>query len=116
MKQRPTMNMPVTSLLPPHRWVLLAVSVLALAACAPLNKALPGSEAIPPSAYAPVDRQLKEKNALLPSSEAALPLTQRLPAFDSSLDTGTGQPKLYSFKARQLPLRDALGLLARRMA
>ena len=113
MKQRPTMNMPVTSLLPPHRWVLLAVSVSALVACAPMNKALPGSEAIPPSAYAPVDRQLKEKNASLPSSEAALPPTQRLPAFDSSLDTGTGQPKLYSFKARQLPLRDALGLLAK---
>ena len=113
MKQRPTMNLPVPSHLSPHRWVLLAVSVLALVACAPLNKALPGSEAIPASAYAPVDRQLKEKNALLPSNEAALPLTQRMPTFDSSQDTGTGQPQLYSFKARQLPLQDALGLLAK---
>lgn len=113
MKKRPPMNMPVSFLLHPHRWVLLAISVSALAACAPMNKALPGSEAIPPSAYAPVDRQLKEKNALLPISEAALPLTQRLPAFDSSQDSGTGQPQLYSFKARQLPLQDALGLLAK---
>ena len=69
MKQRPTMNMPVPSYLPPHRWVMLAASVSALVACAPMNKALPGSEAIPSSAYAPVDRQLKEKNATLPSSE-----------------------------------------------
>ena len=113
MKQRPTMNKPVPSHLPPHRWVMLAASVSALVACAPMNKALPGSEAIPPSAYAPVDRQLKEKNAALPSSEAALPPTQRMPAFDSSQDTGTGQPQLYSFKARQLPVRDALALLAK---
>lgn len=113
MKSKPTMTQLVPSHLPPHRWVLLAVAVLALAACAPLNKALPGSEAIPPSAYAPVDQQLKEKNALLPSNEAALPLTQRMPTFDSAQDAGSGQPQLYSFKARQLPLRDALGLLAK---
>ncbi len=113
MKQRPTMNLPIHSHLPPHRWVWLAVSVSALVACAPMNKALPGSEAIPPSAYAPVDRQLKEKNASLPSSEAALPLTQRMPTFDSNQDTGTGQPQLYSFKARELSVRDALGLLAK---
>ena len=113
MKLQPNMTLLVSSHLPSPRGVLLAVSLSALVACAPLNKALPGSESIPPSAYAPVDRQLKEKNALLPSSEAALPLTQRMPTFDSSQDTGTGQPKLYSFKARQLPLGDALGLLAK---
>lgn len=113
MKHRPTMNMPFPSYLSSHRCVMLAVAVSTLVACAPMNKALPGSEAIPPSAYAPVDRQLKEKNAALPSSEAALPLSQRIPAFDNTQDTGTGQPKLYSFKARQLPLRDALGLLAK---
>ena len=60
-----------------------------------------------------MDQQLKEKNASLPSSESALPLTQRMPTFDSVQDAGSGQPQLYSFKARQLPLRDALGLLAK---
>lgn len=113
MKLQPNMTLLVSSHLPSPRWVLLAVSLSALVACAPLNKALPGSESIPPSAYAPVDQQLKEKNALLPSSESALPLTQRMPTFDSVQDAGSGQPQLYSFKARQLPLRDALGLLAK---
>jgi MSHA type pilus biogenesis protein MshL len=113
MKSQPNMTLLVSSCLPPHRWVLLAVSLSALVACAPLNKALPGSESVPPSAYAPVDRQLKEKNASLPSTEQALPVTQRMPAFDSVQDAGSGQPQLYSFKARQLPLRDALGLLAK---
>ena len=113
MKLQPNMTLLVSSHLPSPRWVLLAVSLSALVACAPLNKALPGSESIPPSAYAPVDQQLKEKNASLPSSESALPLTQRMPTFDSVQDAGSGQPQLYSFKARQLPLRDALGLLAK---
>ena len=36
-----------------------------------------------------------------------------MPTFDSVQDAGSGQPQLYSFKARQLPLRDALGLLAK---
>ena len=95
------------------RLVTLAASISALVACAPLTKPLPGSEAIPPSAYSPVDRQLKEKNAALAIADSALPLTQRMPAFDSTQDSGTGQPQLYSFKARNLPLHDALGLLAK---
>jgi MSHA biogenesis protein MshL len=90
-----------------------AAVVCAVGACAPMTKTLPGSEAIPASAYGPVDRQLKERNARLLPTEAALPLTQRMPVFDSSQDSGTGQPQLYSFKARNLPLRDALGLLAK---
>jgi MSHA type pilus biogenesis protein MshL len=76
-------------------------------------KALPGSEAIPPTAYGPVDKQLKEARAALPPIQVTLPPEQRLPSFDTNADKGTGQPALYSFKARDLPLRSALGLLAR---
>lgn len=91
----------------------LAGSLVWLAACAPLSKPLPGSEAIPPSAYGPVDQKLRDKNASLPPSNAALPATQRLPSFDTQADSGEGQPQLYSFKARNLPVRDALGMLAK---
>lgn len=99
-------------LLRPRQLLPLAVS-LAVIGCAPLNKPLPGSEGIPASAYAPVDRQVKAKNAELPQAEApTLALQQRLPVFASEQETG-GQPQLYSFKARQLPIRDALGMLAK---
>ena len=110
---KPKMNMLVKTLPFSTRLVTLAASMLAVVACAPMTKPLPGSEAIPPSAYSPVDRQLKKKNAALPIADSALPLTQRMPAFDSTQDSGTGQPQLYSFKARNLPLHDALGLLAK---
>lgn len=91
--------------------VLVAAALLC--ACAPLLKPLPGSEAIPPTAYGPVNQKLKEAQAALPPAPVNLPTGQRLPAFDMSEDKGSGQPALYSFKARDLPLRDALGLLAR---
>ena len=91
----------------------LAIAMIGLAACAPMSKPLPGSESVPSSAYAPVDRQLREKNASLPAAEVALPASQRLPTFDTAADSGQGQPELYSFKARNLPVRDALGLLAK---
>ena len=91
----------------------LAGSLAWLSACAPLSKPLPGSEAVPPSAYAPVDKQLREKNASLPPPDRELPATQRLPNFDTQADSGEGQPQLYSFKARNLPVRDALGMLAK---
>ena len=91
----------------------MAGSLAWLSACAPLNKPLPGSESVPPSAYGPVDKQLRDKNASLPSASPALPATQRLPSFDTQADSGEGQPQLYSFKARNLPVRDALGMLAK---
>ncbi len=98
----------------------LRVSVLSVAAacalltaCAPLTKPLPGSEAIPPTAYGPVNEQLKQAQAAMAPPARVLPADQRLPKFDGSLDKGTGQPALYSFKAKDLPLRDALGLLAK---
>jgi MSHA biogenesis protein MshL len=88
-----------------------------LSACTPLPKPLPGSEAVPPTAYAPVQEQLMRMQAQVPPAPAAvpqgLPAEHRLPAFTSQGDQGTGQPALYSFKAKDLPLRDALGLLAR---
>jgi len=84
-----------------------------LAACAPMPKALPGSEAIPPTAYGPVNEQLRQAQAAMPPAPVALPPEQRMPAFDGATDKGTGQPALYSFKAKDLPLRDALGLLAK---
>ncbi|WP_322271933.1 secretin and TonB N-terminal domain-containing protein [Hydrogenophaga sp.] len=96
----------------PRALSLLIVSVL-LSACAPLQKPLPGSEGIPPTAYGPVNQKLKEAQATLPPAAVSLPAEQRLPTFDVNADKGSGQPALYSFKARDLPLRDALGLLAR---
>lgn len=107
------MNMPSKSYSFFPRLLAVAAAISVLVACAPMSKTLPGSEAIPASAYAPVDRQLKAKNAGLPPTEPVLPLSERMPAFDSTQDTGTGQPQLYSFKARNLALRDALGLLAK---
>ncbi|MES2191270.1 MAG: secretin and TonB N-terminal domain-containing protein [Pseudomonadota bacterium] len=89
------------------------IATVFLGACTPLVKTPPGSEAIPPTAYAQVNRKLKEAQAALPAAPVALPPEQRLPSFDGNADKGTGQPALYSFKARELPLRDALGLLAR---
>lgn len=93
---------------------LLAVSA-AVAACAPMSKPLPGSEAIPPTAYGPVNERLKEAQLQQASerSAAELPAEKRLPGFDARDDKGTGQPELYSFRARDLPLRDALGMLAK---
>ncbi len=107
------MNMLVKTYLLSPRRLTLAAAVSALVACTPLSKPLPGSEAIPSSAYGPVERKLKEKNASLTRPEGALSPTQRVPAFDSTQDSGTGQPQLYSFKARDLPLKDALGMLAK---
>ncbi len=95
------------------RVVAVAVSLAILSACAPMPKALPGSEAVPASAYTPVDKQLKDKNAGVTVVSPTLPAEQRMPAFDADMDKGTGQPELYSFKARDLPVRDALGLLAK---
>lgn len=91
----------------------LAAAVLLLSACAPMPRVLPGSEAIPPTAYGPVNEQLRQAQAALPPPVVALPAEQRLPSFDGAIDKGTGQPTLYSFKAKDLPLRDALGLLAK---
>ena len=44
----------------------------------------------------------------MPPLANRLPAEKRLPAFDGARDKGTGQPELYSFKAKDLPLRDAL--------
>jgi MSHA type pilus biogenesis protein MshL len=118
MKTDPKMNTTYpTRLTPPPTLLVRRISVAAalslLVACAPLSKPLPGSDAIPPTAYGPVNEQLKRAQAALPPSAAALPAEQRLPSFDGVTDKGTGQPALYSFKAKDLPLRDALGLLAK---
>lgn len=98
---------------PALRVLPILVAVAWLSACAPLQKPLLGSEAIPPTAYGPVNQKLREAQAALPAPPANLPPEQRLPTFDVDADKGTGQPTLYSFKARDLPLRDALGLLAK---
>lgn len=84
-----------------------------LAACAPLSKPLPGSEGIPPTAYGPVNEQLRRAQAALPVAPPALPAEHRLPSFDSEAGQGSDLPAMYSFKAKDLPLRDALGLLAK---
>jgi MSHA type pilus biogenesis protein MshL len=97
----------------PLRALSLLVAAALLSACAPLLKPLPGSEAIPPTAYGPVNQKLKEAQAAMPAAPVHLPPELRLPSFDTNADKGSGQPALYSFKARDLPLRDALGLLAR---
>ncbi len=110
------MSSPSPALLPPPlnpRLLALVSAIGFLSACAPLSKPLPGSEAIPPTAYSPVDQQLKAAQAALPPLANTLPAEQRLPLFDGARDKGTGQPELYSFKAKDLPLRDALGLLAK---
>jgi len=99
--------------MPALRALPLLVAAAWLSACAPLQKPLLGSEAIPPTAYGPVNQKLKEAQAAMPAAPAVLPPEQRLPTFDVNADKGTGQPALYSFKARDLPLRDALGLLAK---
>lgn len=93
-------------------WVLAAVAGL-FSACAPLSKPLPGSEGIPPSAYGPVNLELEEMQAAFGVRTPALPAQQRVPSFETAADKGTGQPQLYSFKAKDLALRDALGLLAK---
>jgi len=93
-------------------WVLAAVAGL-ISACAPLAKPLPGSEGVPPSAYGPVNLELEEMQAAFGVTAPALPAQQRVPNFDTAADKGTGQPQLYSFKAKDLALRDALGLLAK---
>jgi MSHA type pilus biogenesis protein MshL len=97
----------------PLRALSLLVAAALLSACAPLLKPLPGSEAIPPTAYGPVNQKLQEAQAAMPVPPVQLPPELRLPTFDINADKGSGQPALYSFKARDLPLRDALGLLAR---
>ena len=81
---QPKMNMLVKTYLLSPRRLTLAAAISALVACAPLSKPLPGSEAIPSSAYGPVDRKLKEKNASLTRPEGVLLPTQRVPAFDST--------------------------------
>ena len=91
----------------------LAVIVALASACAPLSKPLPGSEGVPPSAYGPVNLELEELQTAFGVSATALPAQQRVPSFDTATDQGSGQPQLYSFKAKDLPLRDALGLLAK---
>lgn len=93
------------------RRLSVASAVGLLVACAPLSKPLPGSEGIPPTAYGPVNQQLDE--IALPPLASRLPAEKRLPSFEGAQDKGTGQPELYSFKAKDLPLRDALGLLAK---
>lgn len=91
----------------------VAASVLLLAACAPMSKTVPGSDGIPPSAYAPVDKQVKARAESMAPAPAALPAQQRVPAFDAGQDKEAGQPQLYSFQAKDLPVREALGLLAK---
>lgn len=93
-------------------WALAAIAGL-IHGCAPLSKPLPGSEVVPPSAYGPVNLQLEEMQAAFGVTAPALPAQQRVPSFDTASDKGTGQPQLYSFKAKDLALRDALGLLAK---
>lgn len=96
-------------------WLLtgLASASLGLSACAPLPKAPPGSQAVPASAYATVQQDIKEQNAGVVVTSPTLPAELRVPSFDVDQDRGSGQPALYSFKARDLPVRDALGLLAK---
>jgi MSHA biogenesis protein MshL len=98
---------------PVLRALPLLMAAAWLSACAPLQKSLLGSEAIPPTAYGPVNQKLKEAQAAMPPAPVNLTPEQRLPTFDVNADKGTGQPALYSFKARDLLLRDALGLLAK---
>lgn len=93
---------------------LLGTALLSLiAGCAPLHKPLPGTEAIPPSAYGPVNVTLEQMQAARLAASPQLPPRERVPSFDAEQDEGGGQPALYSFKAHDIPLRDALGLLAR---
>lgn len=93
-------------------WVLAAIAGL-VGACAPLAKPLPGSEGVPPSAYGPVNLELQEMQSAFGVTAPALPAQQRVPSFDTAADKGKGQPQLYSFRAKDLALRDALGMLAK---
>src|SRR3990167_6856543 len=80
------------------RRLSVASAVALLVACAPLSKPLPGSEAVPPTAYAQVNQQLKE--SALPPLANRLPAEKRLPAFDGAPGKGTGPapPDLFQGK------------------
>lgn len=89
----------------------LAALAVALAACHQVPKPVAGSEAIPPSAYATIDRQVSA--VAVPRPVERLTPEQRMPALLGIPDPADDRPRLFSFKARNLPIRDALGLLAR---
>jgi MSHA biogenesis protein MshL len=89
--------------------VLAACSVPQITIKSPLDKA-------PDSAYRTIDAKLEQERAERRAREAeanAIPPEDRTLKESSSQELTQSQPRLYSFRARQLNIRDALAVFAR---
>ncbi len=99
------------------------VSVVSLAAAAvaavAAGCAVPGpemaqpSKEAPPSAYTTINAKLAEDARVLKAQESRLPPEARGMVASGSRELEEAPPRLYSFRARQLDIRDALGIFAR---
>ena len=96
------------------------ISAVSLAATAMLaGCALPGpdiaqpSKEAPTSAYSAINAKMAEDARAREAQEARLPPEARGKVVSSGRELEEVQPRLYSFRARQLDIRDALGIFAR---
>jgi MSHA type pilus biogenesis protein MshL len=71
------------------------------------------SKVSPASAYSSINAKLAEEARAREAQESRLPPEARGIVVTNSRDMEEVQPRLYSFRARQLNIRDALGIFAR---
>ena len=94
---------------------VLLICLLTTAACttAPGPDIRPPSQEAPGSAYRAINSKLEQERRDLAAEEARLPPEARAARASTPEELAEVQPRLYSFRARQLDIRDALGIFAR---
>ena len=97
------------------RWSSLSLlAVCLLAACAaPGPDIRAPSQVAPGSAYRSINAKLEQESRALDAQESRLPPEARAAAASTIKELAEVQPRLYSFRARQLDIRDALIIFAR---
>ncbi len=91
---------------------LAVVAMVAGCASPGLDIAAP-SKAAPASAYSAINAKIAEEARAREAQESRLPPEARGMVVSSGRELEEVQPRLYSFRARQLHIRDALGIFAR---
>jgi MSHA biogenesis protein MshL len=91
----------------------LGVAVLVSGCVTPGLDIAPPSKAAPTSAYSAINAKIADDARAREAQESRLPPEARGMVVSSGRELEEVQPRLYSFRARQLNIRDALGIFAR---
>ena len=93
--------------------VSLAAAAMVAGCAGPGPDIAPPSREAPTSAYSAINAKMAEDARAREAQESRLPPEARGMVVSSGREMEEVQPRLYSFRARQLNIRDALGIFAR---